>query len=98
MSKVSAIYIAASAGQLALSKPSVILEAGKGIQGDRYYNNTGTFSKKLAGLPDKELTLIEWENIVAFNQTFDFRFGLGDFRRNMITGNWGQNELTPVSN
>lgn len=69
------------------------LVAGKGIVGDRYYNETGTFSKKLAGLPDKELTLIESEEIDAFNQEFNFNLTYGDFRRNIVTAGVKLNEL-----
>ena len=69
------------------------LEAGKGIVGDRYHEEGGTFSKKLHGLPDKELTLIESEFIDAFNGEFDKSFGYGDFRRNVITRGIRLNDL-----
>ncbi len=76
-----------------LQMDQVELVAGKGIAGDRYYNETGTFSEKLAGLPDKELTLIESEEVESFNKEFDFSFTFGDFRRNIVTKGIRLNEL-----
>lgn len=64
---------------------SADLEAGHGIVGDRYYDNLGTFSKKLKNLPDKELTLIESEQIDQFNTAHGFKLENGAFRRNIIT-------------
>ena len=61
------------------------LIAGKGIVGDRYYEDVGTFSKKLKDLPDKELTLIESEQIDQFNAAHGMKLEYGDFRRNIIT-------------
>ena len=72
---------------------SADLEAGHGIVGDRYYGDTGTFSKKLKGLPDKELTLIESEHIDQFNKTHGFCLEYGAFRRNIITRGINLNDL-----
>ena len=76
-----------------LKMDQVELVAGKGIIGDRYYSETGTFSEKLAGLPDKELTLIESEEIENFNKEFKISFTFGDFRRNIVTHEIRLNEL-----
>lgn len=40
--------------------------AGSGLQGDRYCQNQGTFSKP--GTPDREVTLIEMEALEALNR------------------------------
>ena len=85
MSNVLEIHIAKSGASTPQKMEVAELVAGKGIVGDRYYNETGTFSKKLAGLPDKELTLIESEEIDSFNKEFGFNFTYGDFRRNIVT-------------
>jgi MOSC domain-containing protein YiiM len=61
------------------------LVSGKGIVGDRYYNESGTFSKKLAGNPAREVTLIESEEISAFNKAFSYEFSEPEFRRNIVT-------------
>ena len=44
------------------------MEAGRGLVGDRYYNERGTFSEKLRGNRKKEITFIEAEEIAAFNE------------------------------
>lgn len=75
------------------SKPSAQLQAGKGIVGDRYFNDTGTFSEKLKGLPDREVTLIEQEEIDSFNKTTLFGYDNADFRRNLVTRGIRLNDL-----
>jgi MOSC domain-containing protein YiiM len=55
---------------------------GRGLEGDRYFNGTGTFSKPS---PDRELTLIEAEAVEAMKRELDVDYGLGDSRRNVVT-------------
>lgn len=55
---------------------------GRGLEGDRYFDHKGTFSKPL---PDRELTLIEAEAIEAMKRELDVDFGLSDSRRNVVT-------------
>jgi len=93
MSKVLAIYTAKSAAVPMQSIEQAQLEAGRGMVGDRYYCEQGTFSERLAGLPDKELTLIESEAVDAFNREQGFEFNYGDFRRNIVTQGVRLNEL-----
>lgn len=69
------------------------LEAGKGLVGDRYYTGLGTFSAKLKGSPDSEITLIESEEIDRFNQTEDTSTAPGEFRRNIVTSGVRLNDL-----
>ena len=61
------------------------LEAGKGLVGDRYYRETGTFSDKLKGKRDSEITLIESEEVDRFSREQGLTFEPGDFRRNIVT-------------
>ncbi|MBL4638847.1 MAG: MOSC domain-containing protein [Proteobacteria bacterium] len=75
------------------SNTSVELFAGKGIVGDRYYSAQGTFSQALEGEPDFEITLIEQEQIDAFNQQTGFNYAAADFRRNIVTTGIDLNEL-----
>ena len=93
MSKVLAIFIAECANSPMQSVDSAHLEAGKGVVGDRYYSESGTFSEKLAGLPDKEITLIEAEQVDHFNRECGFAFRYSDFRRNVVTAGVRLNEL-----
>ena len=58
---------------------------GKGVKGDR------TFSDKKDS--DRQLTLIESENIDYYNEKYNFNFSYVDFRRNLITKNIKLNEL-----
>jgi MOSC domain-containing protein YiiM len=93
MSKVVALYISESASVPMLETQQVELEAGKGVVGDRYYSGKGTFSEKLAGLPDVELTLIESEEVDLFNKEYGHSFSAGDFRRNIVTEGVRLNDL-----
>jgi MOSC domain-containing protein YiiM len=83
--KVNNIYIGESAAKPLRMVERAELVAGKGIVGDRYYNESGTFSKKLAGNPAREVTLIESEEITAFNKAFSCEFSEPEFRRNIVT-------------
>ena len=55
---------------------------GRGLEGDRYFDNKGTFSKPQ---PDRELTLIEAEAVEAMKRELDVDYGLSDSRRNVVT-------------
>jgi len=56
---------------------------GRGLEGDRYFDQKGTFA--LLPQPDRELTLIEAEAIEAFRSDAKVEYGLGDSRRNVVT-------------
>jgi MOSC domain-containing protein YiiM len=73
-----------------------LLEAGRGLVGDRYHAGAGTFSARLAGQPDAELTLIEAEAIERFNQQQGLSLKAADFRRNIVTRGVDLNELVGV--
>ena len=55
---------------------------GRGLEGDRYFDQKGTFSKPQ---PDRELTLIEAEAIEALKRELGVDYGLSDSRRNVVT-------------
>src|SRR5882762_5752844 len=55
---------------------------GRGLEGDRYFDQKGTFSKPQ---PDRELTLIEAEAIEALKRELSVDYGLSDSRRNVVT-------------
>jgi MOSC domain-containing protein YiiM len=57
--------------------------AGKGLEGDRYFNHTGTYSKKLGS--DREVTLIEIEAIEALKRDHRIELESGASRRNIVT-------------
>lgn len=82
---VADIQLAPFGGANLGSVSTARLVPGKGISGDRYFNGNGTFSDKLKGRPDSEVTLIEKEEIDAFNTISGLGYAAGDFRRNIVT-------------
>ena len=91
--KVDAIYIARKAGAAMEYLSEARLTAGRGIEGDRYFSESGTFSEKLTGLPDREITLIEAEEIDRFNGQQGLSLNYGDLRRNIVTRGIRLNDL-----
>jgi len=87
------IFTTANAGAPLVPVEEAMLEAGRGLVGDRYYRSSGTFSEKLKGQADSELTLIEAEEINNFNRESELSLGYGEFRRNLITAGVRLNDL-----
>ena len=83
--RVKGIYISPEAEAPIQSVPEARLEPGRGIVGDRYYLEKGTFSEQLKGSRDYEVTLIESEQITYFNQAAGFAIDDGALRRNIVT-------------
>jgi len=92
-SKIYNIFISDKAGESMRSLKSASLIAGKGVKGDRYFNGCGTFSEKLKGNPAVELSLVEKEEIDAFNQNYKQMLNYADVRRNIVTEGVRLNEL-----
>jgi hypothetical protein len=90
---VYGIYVGSDASKELNEKVSVTLEEGKGILGDRYFKNAGTFSELLSESGDFQLTLIEKEEIEAFNTVTGLEYQPKDFRRNIITSGIRLNSL-----
>jgi MOSC domain-containing protein YiiM len=65
---------------------------GHGLEGDRYYHNAGTFSGAEHD-PDAEVTLVEVENVEAFNSEHGTSLTLADTRRNIATRGIRLNDL-----
>lgn len=57
---------------------------GRGLEGDRYFDGTGTFSPH-PPKPDFEVTLIESEKIAAFATRSGLPFTAAAARRNLVT-------------
>jgi MOSC domain-containing protein YiiM len=66
------------------SLASVRAVPGKGLEGDRYFDGTGTFSPEQQK-PDYEITLIEKEKIEAFAAESGLPFTAYQARRNIVT-------------
>ena len=65
---------------------------GRGLEGDRYFSGTGTFSPH-PPRPDFEVTLIERERIEAFARESGLPFTALQARRNLVTGGVDLNAL-----
>ena len=91
MSKLVGIYIATSKA----AEPRAVEQAravpGLGLEGDRYYQQSGTFSKP--GQPDREVTLIEEESIAALAADYQVQILPGQARRNLVTSGIALNHL-----
>jgi MOSC domain-containing protein YiiM len=79
---VVSINIAPAAEVALVAVAEALAVPGKGLEGDRYFNQAGTFSKPQ---PDRELTLIESEAIEAFNRELEIEFPASAARRNIVT-------------
>ena len=91
--RVKGIYIAPKMGANVSGHQKVSVRAGKGIEGDRYFSNTGKNRSNYKGQPDWEITLIEFEVIEAFNHDTGNKFHESDFRRNLVTEGIRLNDL-----
>jgi len=85
MSQIIEIGIAKESNKQIIKVESIEVLAGKGIKGDRYFQN---FNDE-----KNQLTLIESENIDNYNNTFKTNFNYLEFRRNLITKNIQLNDL-----
>tara|TARA_B100000927_G_scaffold176758_1_gene142410 strand:- start:42 stop:488 length:447 start_codon:yes stop_codon:yes gene_type:complete len=85
MGKIEAINITNISDENTFYINHAILEKGKGIVNDRYYEN---FKEK-----KEQITLIELEHINNFNNQIKRNIDAKDFRRNIIVSNINLNEL-----
>jgi MOSC domain-containing protein YiiM len=89
---VVAILIAESPSAPMTPVSCVRAVPGRGLEGDRYFLNRGTFSPT-PQKPDYELTLIEQEQIEAFAQASGLPFTALHARRNIVTRGVALNDL-----
>jgi MOSC domain-containing protein YiiM len=57
--------------------------AGKGLEGDRYFSQLGTYSNRAGS--GREVTLIEVESIEALKRDYEVELDPGQSRRNIVT-------------
>ena len=89
--EVVSISIAPAARASMVSVREVGAVAGRGLEGDRYFYQTGTYAHKPG--PDREVTLIAHEAIEAFEREFGAQLNAGDARRNIVTRDVPLNDL-----
>jgi MOSC domain-containing protein YiiM len=90
--KVEQLLIATSKGEDMQLVDTVNAVTGKGLEGDRYFNGTGTFSPD-EPTPDYEITFVEAENIEKFAAEHNLQFNGPDARRNIVTRGISLNDL-----
>jgi len=78
---LESIHIAPTAAAPMIRLSNCVVHPTKGIEGDRYHHNSGTWS---TWPKDHELTLIEGETLDTLIQS-GFRLHPGDTRRNLTT-------------
>ena len=90
LSTIVAIHIGKSKERL--RAVSVVSAApGKGLEGDRYSDGTGTFYKP--NCPDREVTLIETEALEALKRDYGIELAPSQTRRNLLTSGVSLNHL-----
>lgn len=80
---VVSLHIAPAAEAVMVSVPAVRAVPGRGLEGDRYFVQAGTYSKKPGA--DREVTLIESEAVDALRRDYEIEFDAGQSRRNIVT-------------
>jgi MOSC domain-containing protein YiiM len=81
---VEAIFIGPRAKEPMERVEEVGAVAGRGLEGDRYFNLEGTFSET-EHTPRREVTLIEIEAVEAASEEAGTDIDPGDTRRNIVT-------------
>ena len=89
---VEYVHVAGEAGAPPEQRESVEAVVGKGLQGDRYFENEGTFSTDEADRT-RDLTLIEAEAIEQAEADYEVEFAPGVHRRNVTVRGVGLNRL-----
>lgn len=91
MGEVIAIHTAPKDESAMESRPAVTAVAGQGLEGDRYFLGTGTYSDKPR--PDRQVTLVESEALEALARDYGIALHPGATRRNITTRGVALNHL-----
>jgi MOSC domain-containing protein YiiM len=89
--RIEAIHLAETAGTPMHAVPRVRAIAGVGLEGDRYATGQGTWTPDPRA--DRQITLIEAEEIEALAERDGIVLAPGDTRRNVTTRGVRLNEL-----
>ncbi|MCG8414846.1 MAG: MOSC domain-containing protein [Pseudomonadales bacterium] len=93
MGKVESIYIASGKREPVQQVQSAVLEAGKGIVGDRYHSLACATLAKDMEVPANHVSFVAAEELDAFMSRHDLKLDYGEFRRSVITSGIDLNEL-----
>ena len=91
--KVVGIFIAGEKERLPVSVTSIEAIAHRGLVGDRYYANSGTFSGAEPLGPGREITLIEEESVNVLSEQLHQTVNPAQLRRNVMTRGIRLNDL-----
>ena len=80
---IVSIHIATGAAAPTTEVAEVRAVSGKGLEGDRYFKRTGTYSKSDGS--DAKVTLIEIEALDALKRDYNIELKPGESRRNIVT-------------
>jgi MOSC domain-containing protein YiiM len=89
--EVAGIFVSPAGSGSMVAVQSVAAVAGKGLEGDRYFLGTGTYSKT-AGT-GRQVTLIESEAVEALARENGITIDAGRARRNIVTSGVPLNHL-----
>ena len=89
--RVEAIFIAPKASAPMVSVPEARAVAGKGLEGDRYFDGIGTYSATAGS--GRHVTLIESEAVEAARRDVGIELELDGPRRNIVTAGVPLNHL-----
>ncbi|MFB6303972.1 MAG: MOSC domain-containing protein [Haloferacaceae archaeon] len=90
--RVVGIHVAPSAGEDMAARDRVEAVAGRGLRGDRYFAETGTYTDSARDVP-RDVTLIERETLAALERDYDIDLPPGAHRRNVTTEGIALNHL-----
>ncbi len=90
-SQVVSLHIAPSGAAPMRSVGSVNAIAGRGLEGDRYFNGSGTYSNHPGD--GRHVTLVESEAIAALRREYGVQLAAGLSRRNIVTRGVALNHL-----
>ncbi len=87
---VVGVFLRPDLGAIPIQVDEVLAVAGKGLKGDRYFEQIGP---GVEPEPKREVTLIEVEAIDAARRDHQVHLSLGDPRRNIVTRDVALNPL-----
>ena len=88
---VVSIHIAAVGSAPMKSVATAQIVAGRGLEGDRYYGQLGTYSNQPGS--GRDVTLIEMEAVEGLKRDYQIQFDPGQSRRNIVTRGIALNHL-----
>ena len=89
--EIGSIHIAPTGGAPMESITNAWAVAGRGLEGDRYYERLGTYSNNLGS--GREVTLIESEAFEALKREYNVDLNAALARRNLVTKGVALNHL-----